>query len=249
MSSKKPVRPTTIIRAPETLKNSPFFGLDLDEEQKELRDKIWSDDYDIVFVNAKAGTGKTTISVATSILAHQYGKTDEIVYVMHPVSDLQGFLPGTITEKSSVYFEALYQAILTADEYPEKVIKDSSMSVRKDGTGYITAITDSYLRGSNIGESDRHTTLIVDEAQNFDEFSLRKVLTRACQNTKVIVIGHQLQCDLHDPLSSGFIQCLNHFKNKNNHRFAFCELNTCHRCLVAQTADESWDDRNKGERQ
>ena len=70
------------------------------------------------------------------------------------------------------------------------------MADDKDGMGFITAITDTYLRGSNIGSAFSPTILIVDEAQNFPEFALRKVLTRACEGTKVIVIGHTLQCDL-----------------------------------------------------
>lgn len=242
MAAKKTAKSQETYDAPETLNHHPFFGLRLDEDQKNLRDAIWSKDTDIVFVDAPAGTGKTTIAVSTASLMVKYGRAANIVYVMHPVNDFQGFLPGTITEKSSVYFEALYQALLTAGEFPDKVICSSPL-VQKDGSGYVTAITDTYLRGSNIGGNDTPTILILDEAQNFDEFSLRKTLTRACENTKVIVIGHQLQCDLRNSKQSGFARCMAHFKAKNNPRFAFCELHTCHRSLVAQVADEAWDEK------
>lgn len=239
MMAAKKVKQTDYSNAPETLEDHLFFGLRLDEDQKNLRDAIWSKDTDIIFVDASAGTGKTTIAVTTASLMVKYGRAANIVYVMHPVNDFQGFLPGTITEKSSVYFEALYQALIAAGEFPDKVICSSPL-VQKDGSGYVTAITDTYLRGSNIGGNDTPTILIVDEAQNFDEFSLRKVLTRACENTKVIVIGHQLQCDLSNKKASGFKSCMEHFRAKKNPRFAFCELHTCHRSLVAQVADEPW---------
>ena len=49
---------------PETLENNPFFGLKLDDEQKAFRDAIWNKDKLIVFCNARAGTGKTTIATA-----------------------------------------------------------------------------------------------------------------------------------------------------------------------------------------
>ena len=224
---------------PKDLTDHNFFGLKLDAEQVAFANAIWNPDIDIVFVDAPAGSGKTTVAVATAVLMNKYHLIDDIFYIMHPISDAQGYLPGTITEKSSVYFEALYQALITANEMPEQAIKNTSMTADKNGNGYVTAITDSYLRGSNIGGSKK-AVMIIDEAQNFDEFSLRKVLTRACENTKVVVIGHQLQCDLRNPSSSGFAPCMAHFMRKENPRFAFCELHTCHRSLVAQTADEPW---------
>lgn len=232
-------RKNDFTNAPKDLSHHPFFGLMLDEDQKAFANAIWSPDTDIVFVDAPAGSGKTTVAVATAVLMSKYHLIDEIFYIMHPIADTQGYLPGDITAKSSVYFEALYQALITANEMPEQAIKNTSMTTDKNGLGYVTAITDSYLRGSNIG-GDKKAVMIVDEAQNFDEFSLRKVLTRACENTKVVVIGHELQCDLRNPTHSGFKPCMAHFMRKDNPRFAFCELHTCHRSLVAQTADEPW---------
>lgn len=194
-----------------------------------------------MFVDAPAGTGKTLIAVATATLLVRSGRYGDIVYVMHSVGDAQGFLPGTISEKSSVWFEPLYQALITANENPEMAVNSCSMTAQKNGTAFVTAITDSYLRGSNIGDGEKPSILIVDEAQNYDEFSLRKVLTRACKRTKVIVIGHQLQCDLNDPQRSGFARCMEHFRSKNDDRVAFCQLHTNHRSFVAQVADEEWN--------
>lgn len=219
-----------------------FYGLQLDEDQKKFREAIWNDDIEIVFVDAKAGSGKTTIAVITAVMAVKYKKYDEIFYVMHSVGDAQGFLPGTISEKSSVWFEPLYQALIEAGENPEQVIKNTSMTAQKEGTGYVTAITDSYLRGSNIAGRENGAILIVDEAQNYDEFSLRKVLTRACKGTKVIVIGHQMQCDLPLGRRSGFEPCMQHFLAKEDPRVAFCKLTTNHRSWVANVADEPWNE-------
>ena len=225
-----------------------FYGLTLDEDQINLRNKIWDPDIDAVFVDSPAGTGKSLVSIATAHLMREYGRYTDMVYVMHPVGDPQGALPGTITEKSSVYFESLYQALtLATNDWPAKYIKQSSMGdtddkyYTKQGSAYITAITDTYLRGSNIGSKTSPTILIIDEAQNFPEFALRKVLTRACEGTKVVVIGHTLQCDLKGE-KSGFARCQEHFRRKNDPRFAFCELHNCHRSIVAQVADEPWND-------
>ena len=230
---------------PEKLDDHIFFGLELDEDQIAFRDAIWDDSKEIVFVNARSGTGKSLLAVATSVLMVRCHRYDEIVYIMHSVGDPHGFLPGTISEKSSVWFEALYQALETANEDPDRVIKGntlSQMDAQKNGEAFVTAITDGYTRGSNVGGNNK-AILIIDEAQNFDEFSLRKVLTRACVGTKVIVIGHTLQCDLKHPETSGFARCMEHFASKNDKRVFICELTHCHRGFVAQTADEIWEDK------
>lgn len=234
----------TQAQAPERLDDHIFFGMRLDEQQTAFRDAIWDDSKRIVFSNSRSGTGKTTIAVATALLLCQYRRYDSIVYVMHSVGDAQGFLPGTISEKSSVWFEGLYQAIYAANEMPEKIISTESMAGRKDGTAYVTAITDSYLRGSNIGACER-TVLIVDEAQNYDEHSLRKVLTRANEGTKAIVIGHDGQIDLKDKSDSAFVRCMDHFSAKNDSRVAFCPLTKNYRGFISSVADEPWDE-NQG---
>lgn len=37
---------------------SSFYGMELDEKQKVYRDSIWDPNIDVVFCNARAGTGK-----------------------------------------------------------------------------------------------------------------------------------------------------------------------------------------------
>ena len=54
--------------APKTLKKHQFYGFELDEQQKAFRDAIWDENKLIVFANARAGTGKTLIAVATANL-------------------------------------------------------------------------------------------------------------------------------------------------------------------------------------
>ena len=103
---------------------------------------------------------------------------------------------------------------------------------QKNGTGYITCITDTFLRGSTLENS----VVIIDEAQNFTVPQLKKVLTRVGQQSKVIVIGHDLQCDLDNPNSSGFMRYIEHFKDKP--RAAICELTNNYRGWISAWADE-----------
>lgn len=221
------------LEAPRDLKDHPFYGLELDDEQKTFRDAIWNPDIDIVFCNAKAGTGKTTITTGVANMLVQYGFYDNIVYIMSPYGERkQGWLPGSITEKSSVYFEAFYQALIECNVNPNTAINDESMVNQKNGTGYITCITDTFLRGTNLNNS----IIIIDESQNCTVQQLKKILTRIGSKSKVVVIGHDLQCDLDNPSTSGFIKYVEHFKNMD--RVMVCTLTTNHRGWISQHADE-----------
>ena len=225
---------------PEKLTRHIFYGMELDKDQEFYRDMIWDESKRAVFVNACAGCGKTTIAVLTAALLVKFGLYDDIVYVVPHAGDAQGFLPGTISEKSAVLFEPLYQALITGNYDPLRVLNQDSLALQqKSGEAFVTAITDTYLRGSNIG-GDKRTILIIDEAQNATEGALRKIGTRACENTKVICIGHDLQCDLPDTKRSGFVRCMNHFDSKNDDRIVTCALTKNYRGFISTTFDEPW---------
>lgn len=231
--AKKKVFPDFSKEKPTEFNRELFYGLKLDDEQYEFACAIWNPDIDIVFVDAKAGTGKTTIATGVANMLVQYGDYRDLIYIMFPYGEKkQGWLPGTITEKSSVYFEPFYQALETCDVNTNIAINNDSMANQKSGDGYITCITDTFLRGSNLDNA----VIIIDESQNGNVPQLKKVLTRIGKNTKVIVIGHHLQCDLEDPSSSGFIKYLEHFRGKD--RTAICSLTTNHRSWISQWADE-----------
>lgn len=211
-----------------------FYSLQLDDEQLAFANAIWNPDIDIVFVNAKAGTGKTVTAVGVANMLVHYGFFNEIIYIMSPYGERkQGWLPGTITEKSSVYFEALYQALMECNENINTAINTDSMVNQKNGTGFVTCITDTFLRGSNLNDA----VIIIDEAQNFTVQQLKKVLTRVGKKAKVIVIGHELQCDLEDKSSSGFTTYIKHFEGQE--RAAFCNLTNNYRSWISQWADEA----------
>ena len=101
-----------IYDVPMSLRDQPFYGLVLDEQQQVFRDAIWDENKLIVFCNAKAGTGKTLIATATANLLCKYGRYEGIVYIASPTQEQkQGYLKGSIEEKSEPYFEPFYQAL------------------------------------------------------------------------------------------------------------------------------------------
>ena len=233
--SKKPkpvISETVAIEAPKTLSDSLFYGLLLDEEQKVFRNAIWNYDKLIVFANACAGTGKTTIATGVANLLVKYRRYKGIVYIVAPTQEeKQGYLPGTLEEKSSPYFEGFYQALTTIGVNMGMSLCNNMFNL-KNGTGYIVTVTHTFLRGINF----ENQVVIIDEAQNFTLSELQKVLTRIHDSCKVICIGHMGQIDIHNKQASGFAKYLEHFKGDD--RVAICELTNNHRGWISNHADK-----------
>ena len=178
-------------------------------------------------------THNTLISFATANLLVEYGLYDGIVYVVFPCEESkQGYLPGDITQKSEVYFEPIYQAIIKCNIEPHRVINDESMTTKKAGDAYVKLLTSTYLRGTNF----ENKVVVIEEAQNGTADELKKVLTRCSDNCKVIVVGHTGQIDLQNKSKSGFAKYIEHFRDEQY--CAVCELTTNHRGLVSTKADE-----------
>ncbi len=234
MAKKRPVAENhACCEAPKEIAAWPFYEITLDDEQLAFANAIWNPDIDIVFCNAKAGTGKTTVATGVANMLVKYGFYNGITYIISPYGERkQGWLPGTITEKSSVYFEPFYQALTACDVNINTAINNETMVNQKNGTGYITCITDTFLRGSNLD----NCVVIIDECQNMTVPQLKKTLTRIGSHAKVIVIGHVLQCDIENPETSGFVKYLEHYKGCE--RAKVCQLSTNHRGWVSQWADE-----------
>lgn len=221
---------------PQKIADSPFYGFKLDEKQIEFAEAIYSKDIDIVFCNSPAGTGKNLVAIGTANIMVQFGMYDEIVYIASPYGERkQGYLPGDIQSKSVVYYEPLFQALTACGINPATSINMDGLSgiQSADKTcGFVTCITDTYLRGVNL--SDRKI-VILDECQNFSFDQLKKTLTRVGKNTKVVCIGHVGQIDLEKPNTSGFAAYIEHFRGCE--RAKICELTTNHRGWISQHAD------------
>jgi len=203
------------------------FYYKLDEYQKEYYESILDDSVKFIGINSPAGTGKTFIGIMGSLELLREGRINHIYYIRTPDdrSLHLGYLPGTETEKSTIYFKPFYDIALDLGIRPEEI--DIG---RENQTIVLT--TDIGLRGSNIERS----AVIIDEAQNMDADTIKLVLTRLHDDCKALLIGHGQQRD-----------------NKNNDRMAFekyisymisqpwakeCELKKNYRGIMATYADQ-----------
>ena len=220
-------------KPPKTLKGHMFYGLKLDEEQEAFRDAIWNPEKLIVFCDAKAGTGKTLLAVATADLMCKYHLYDGIVYVVAPVQEGRlGYLPGDASQKISSYCQPFYDACDRLGIDTDRAITSDIMNL-KEGTAYIDLVSHNYLRGTNFSRK----VVIVDESQNLYTDELKKVLTRVHDDSCCIVIGHSGQCDLlHNPERSGFSAYIEHFRGQPYAEI--CKLSHNYRGKVSSYADE-----------
>lgn len=212
-------------------KNDLFFGLrhTMTKEQEVYVDSMAA--YRMTIVNAKSGTGKTTLAVAT---AKMIGKP--LLYVFNPTEEKTlGYTPGSPEEKEEKYLQPLKDALKVIGEkfessvYRDKYGDEDSFLNKK---AWVEAKSHVYARGSN----HSNKTVIIDEAQNWTRHDLKKMLTRLHDNCTVIVIGHEGQVDLPNPSHSGFPRLIEHFSSK--HYVNVCELTKNFRGELSQDADE-----------
>ncbi len=202
------------------------FADKLTEEQREYVDSIF--DNQLTIVNARSGTGKTTLAVACAKLLDK-----DLVYIFAPVEEgRMGFRPGTQAEKEREYLQPLKDALLEINEDPSQVIyDDENIDIIKAGKAWVYPRSHIFARGSNIKDA----TVIIGESQNFTKGELRKVLTRIHDSCTVILEGHTGQCDLPTGVESGFAPYIEHFRNKEYAHV--CELNWNFRGRLANDAD------------
>ena len=214
------------------LPKNVFYNMILDEEQAAFVQAIKDKRKTIIFCDAPAGTGKTTLAMgAANLLYHdKRNGLDGIVYIVSPYGEQkQGYLPGSITEKSEVYYEPAYQAMIEVDMNPNTCVCSESMTAKKKGEAYVKLLTHTYLRGTNLQKK----VVILDESQNYTVAELKKVLTRIHDSCKVIVIGHTGQIDIRG--GSGFQKYMEHFQG--HEKCAVCRLTTNHRGWLSTYAD------------
>lgn len=220
----------------ESLPKNVFFNMVLDQEQVAFVEAIKDLKKTIVFCNAAAGTGKTTLAMgaANILVQDRRNDLDGIVYIVSPYGEQkQGYLPGSITEKSEVYYEPAYQAMIEVHMNPNTDVYSESMISKKKGEAFVKMLTHTYLRGTNL----QNKVVILDEAQNYTVAELKKVLTRIHDSCKVICIGHTGQIDIRG--GSGFARYLEHFECQE--KCAVCKLTTNHRGWLSTYADELED--------
>ena len=207
-----------------------FYGIECNEHQEKFKQAILDDNNQVVIAEATAGAGKTLIAVACAGQLIAHGAYDGLVFVFPTVEENSlGFRPGDTAMKESDYLEPLYDALVKIGEVPSRVI--SSDITEKNGTAWVVARSATFMRGINL---DRKV-LIVDECQNMTVPIIKRIISRAHDSCKVIVLGCLAQTDI--PISkSGFKEFIEHMRDYEG--CVKCELPISYRGRLAMHIDK-----------
>lgn len=147
---------------------------------------------DITICDAPAGVGKTKLAVGIALEHLRDRKIDKIV-ILRPTIEASkrglGYLKGDYDEKLRPYMVPLFEQI---DEYIGKSKREYLVHQE-----IIKVESLEFFRGRNL----KNCYLIVDECQNATQKQLKMVMTRLCENSKVIILGDTDQTDL--PINEG----------------------------------------------
>lgn len=172
--------------------NIAYCGLSVkgNPEQAELARLIQDNTTKIIYCIGNAGTGKTIVSLAAAIedveINKKYGKRGKIYYVREPVEvgKSLGYLPGGIDEKFDAYLEGLRDNLIKLEDIGGMIKAENELEK-------IECIPPQYLRGA----SKDQCIIIVDEAQNMSLNTIKTILTRVGDYTKVVLLGSTNQID------------------------------------------------------
>src|SRR5690606_38614096 len=143
------------------------FRRTMTEEQEEFVNSII--DNPVTICNARAGTGKTLMS----LLAARYLIEVEIdsginsaYYIFSPVQEsAMDYRPGSQLEKDQAYYLPVIDAIVEMGYQQEQLERPDF---------WLKVESDTFLRGTN----KQYAVVIIDEAQNFTVDQLKKVISR-----------------------------------------------------------------------
>lgn len=159
-----------------------------DEYQKAFFQSV--KEHTFTFCEAITGSGKTTIATAALLDMLANGEIDKIVYVRVADDRSQsiGYYPGTLDEKTDIYWEPFLQAL-------EELGLQREMVQLMKNQGQIETTLDITMRGINIERAG----VIVDEVQNADLDTLQLIFTRFHDDVHAAVIGDGRQRDQKHP--------------------------------------------------
>lgn len=148
----------------------------------------------LVCLTGKAGTGKTILSLAAAIhlLTNENRTYEEILFTRQTISLLdrdQGFLPGDLNDKTSPFMKGLHDNLAVIKLLGGGKIKNKVEGLEKEKKIIIEPL--SVIRGRSINRK----IFIIDEAQNLTPKEIKAIITRAGEETKIILLGDISQTD------------------------------------------------------
>ncbi len=186
-------------------------------EQSFALDLLLNEDIQLVSLVGKAGTGKTLLAIAAGLHKTLDEGRYQRLLVSRPIFPMGrdvGYLPGDIEQKLNPWMQPIFdnlEFLMGGHERgPRRSVARSVQELMSQGMINIEPLT--YIRGRSIPNQ----YLIVDEAQNLTPHEIKTILTRAGDNTKVVLTGDCYQIDnpYVDSASNGLSHVVERFKSE-----------------------------------
>jgi PhoH-like ATPase len=164
------------------------------KEQRFALELLLDPDVAVVALDGRAGTGKTILAIAAAleqVVEQQHYERVAVYRPLVPVGRADvGFLPGGLEEKLDPWMSAIHDAIVALTD------RTSSHDARRlidelTSRGQLSLESVTFLRGRSL----HRQIVVIDEAQNLEPTTLRTILTRIGDGTKVIFTGDTSQID------------------------------------------------------
>lgn len=166
------------------------------KEQRMALELLLDPQIKMITLMGRAGTGKTLLALAAGLHSVLRKETFDRLLVSRPIipmgKDL-GYLPGTKDEKLSIWMQPIFDNLSylmrightledgTVQTKIDKLLKSQQLELE--------ALT--YIRGRSIPDQ----FVIVDEAQNLTPHEVKTIVSRAGENTKMVLTGDPNQID------------------------------------------------------
>jgi PhoH-like ATPase len=183
-------------------KGQEVYGITARNFEQELAfDLLLDDDIKLVTLSGKAGTGKTLLAIAAGLQKVVEETKYSRLVISRPIfpmgKDL-GYLPGSKADKFNPWMQPIYdnmEIILSAHDDQSsgggKPKKKASLIDFLD-YGFLELEPLTYIRGRSLPNQ----FIIIDEAQNLTPHEMKTIITRAGENTKIVLTGDPYQIDI-----------------------------------------------------
>lgn len=183
-------------------------------EQYMMAEALLDANVKLLCVRGEAGSGKTLLSLAAAIeMLENKGYDYNKMLVGRPIVEMGkgiGFLPGEIEDKLRPWLMPIYDNLefyFKADNQAEL----EKILIQKD---YIEIQALTYIRGRSLPNQ----LIIIDEAQNLTPHEVKTIVSRAGENTKVILLGDTKQIDhaYLDEINNGLTYAIERLKHEES---------------------------------
>ncbi|MGB3209410.1 MAG: PhoH family protein [Desulforhopalus sp.] len=166
------------------------------KEQRMALELLLDPEINLVTLMGRAGTGKTLLALAAGLHSVLHLQSFDKLLVSRPIMPMGkdiGYLPGTKDEKLSLWMQPIFDNLTylmrMGHNYGEGTVQNKVDQLMKNQKLELEALT--YIRGRSIPDQ----FMIIDEVQNLTPHEVKTIVSRAGENTKIVLTGDPNQID------------------------------------------------------